>query len=242
MGRVFALADLHLSLAGHKPMHVFGELWRDHADRMAAAWDRRVSEEDWVLLAGDLSWGRNVEESAPDLAWIGDRPGRKILLRGNHDSWWSSLSKVRRALPPGCEPLQNCAVDLGDHVVVGARGWLDPDDPLATPGDARVFHRELERLRNSIRDADERFGRALPRIALLHYPPWLEGREPTAVVDELQRGGVRVAIYGHLHGEDHALAVHGERGGVRYLFVAADAVDFAPVEVAMTADDGGARR
>ena len=231
MARVFALADLHLSLSGQKPMHVFGELWRDHADKMAQAWDGLVAQEDTVLLAGDLSWGRNVEESAPDLEWIGRRPGKKILLRGNHDSWWSSLGKVRRILPDGCEPLHNQSFDLGDRILVGARGWLAPDDPIATPNDAKIFRRELERLKLSIRHADETFGRERPRVAVLHYPPWLEGREPTDVVREMKRGGVSVAIYGHLHGEDHALAVRGERDGIRYEFVAADAVDFTPVQI-----------
>ena len=231
MARVFALADLHLSLTGQKPMHVFGELWRNHSDRMAESWDERVAPDDTVLLAGDLSWARSAEEVAPDLEWIGERPGRKILLRGNHDGWWSSLSKVLRLLPPGCEPLHNQSFDLGDRILVGARGWLAPDDPIATPNDAKVFHRELERLKLSIRHADETYGRALPRMAMLHYPPWLEGREPTDVVKELKGGGVGVAVYGHLHGDDHALAVRGERDGIRFYFVAADAVDFTPVQI-----------
>jgi len=239
MARVFALADLHLSLTGQKPMHVFGELWRGHAERMAESWDRLVTSADTVLLAGDLSWGRTAEESAPDLEWIGERPGRKILLRGNHDSWWSSLTKVRRLLPPDCEPLHHQSFDLGDRILVGARGWLAPDDPYATPNDAKVFRRELERLKLSIRHADDTFGRALPRVAVLHYPPWLEGREPTDVVRELKRGGVSVAVYGHLHGEDHALAVRGERDGMRYYFVAADAVEFTPVQIDLPRNAAG---
>ena len=119
---LYALADLHLSLDGSKPMDVFGELWVDHASRMARAWDATVGEDDLVLLAGDLSWARTLEQAALDLAWIGDRPGRKLLLRGNHDSWWGSLSKVRRALPDHCEVLQNDAHEWGDWVIVGAPG------------------------------------------------------------------------------------------------------------------------
>jgi predicted phosphohydrolase len=236
MGRVFALADLHLSQAGLKPMDVFGDLWQDHAGKMAQGWDRVVEPEDVVLLAGDLSWGRNAREAEPDLDWIGARPGRKLLLRGNHDSWWprrASLDKIRSLLPADCEPLHGCSFALADRVVVGARGWLAPDDPLAEPSDARIFRRELESLKRSIAHADENFGRRLPRLAMLHYPPWLEGREPTAVVDELIRGEVAVVVYGHLHGADHALAVRGERNGVRYEFVAADAVAFTPVEISM---------
>ena len=232
MARLFALADLHLSLSGAKPMHVFGDRWKDHAARMAANWDAGVAPEDTVLLPGDLSWARDLSEAAPDLAWIGERPGRKILLRGNHDGWWSSLRQVRQALPPGCEPLQNNAIRVDDHVVVGARGWTAPEDPTAQPEDGKVFRREIERLKLSLAEADRVQPRDLPRLAMTHYPPWLEGRAPTAVVELLRDAGVRVCVYGHLHGDDHRLAVEGEREGIRFHFVAADAVGFAPVEIA----------
>jgi predicted phosphohydrolase len=231
MARLFALADLHLSLGADKPMDVFGELWRDHARRMAEAWDRLVSPEDTVLLAGDLSWGRNMAEAGPDLEWIGRRPGRKLLLKGNHDSWWSSPARVRAALPPGCDILQNDSHRIDGRVVVGARGWTSPEDPAASEHDGRVFRRELERLRLSLRHADRTAGRELPRIAMLHFPPWVAGQAPTPVVDVLRRGGVSLVVYGHLHGADHALAIRGERDGMWFCFVAADAVDFAPAEI-----------
>ena len=209
-------------------MDVFGAAWKDHAQRMAFAWDAAVGAEDSVLLPGDLSWARDLEEARPDLAWIGARPGRKVLLRGNHDGWWTSIAKVRRALPPGCVALQNDAIDLGPVVLVGARGWTAPDDPMAAEGDAAIFLRELTRLRLSIDDADRRFGRIKPRWAMLHYPPWLQGRKPTEVVDVLRAGAVSSCVYGHLHGADHALGVQGERDGLRFRLVAADAIGFAP--------------
>jgi len=238
MARVFALADLHLSLAGTKPMDVFGELWRDHPRRMAAAWDERVSPDDTVLLPGDLSWARSVEEARPDLGWLAERPGRKLLLRGNHDSWWTSLARARRALPSDCEPLHNNAFELGEWVLVGARGWIRPDDPLSTAEDERVFRRELGRLDLSLADADRRFGRTRPRIAMLHYPPRLLGRAAGPVVERLRRGQVRVCVYGHLHGEDHRLAVDGDHEGIRYHFVAADAVDFTPQRIPLPPEGG----
>ena len=231
MARLFALADLHLSLTGHKPMDVFGELWRDHVSRMARAWDRTVAPDDTVLLAGDLSWGRNLTEAEPDLAWIGDRPGRKLLLRGNHDGWWRSQKKVREALPPRCDLLQNDAYRIGPWVVVGSRGWLAPDDPAATKSDAAVYRRELGRLRTSVAFADREFGRDAPRLAVTHYPPRLDSGEATPVVELLARSGVSAVAYGHLHGDDHAIAIRGPRDGIHYYFVAADAVGFSPVEI-----------
>jgi hypothetical protein len=233
VARLFALADLHLSGAGHKPMDVFGELWRDHDRRMAVAWDALVGPEDTVLLPGDLSWARTLAEAEPDLAWIAARPGRKVLLRGNHDSWWSGRDRVRAALPRGCTALHNDAAEFERWVIVGARGWTAPDDPAAVAGDERVFRRELARLQASIDDANARFGRARPRIAMVHFPPWLEGREPTEVVTLLAAAGVRVCVYGHLHGEDHRLAVQGSRLGIEFCFVAADAVGFRPLRVAL---------
>lgn len=225
------MADLHLSLNGDKPMDVFGELWVDHPRRMAEHWDRSVDAEDTVLLAGDLSWGRNLEEAAPDLEWIGRRPGRKLLLRGNHDGWWTSPARVRRSLHESCELLHHDAHEVGPWVVVGARGWTDPDDPVAVAGDRRIFDRELVRLDLSIADADRRYGRERPRLALVHYPPWIAGRAPTAVVERLVDGGVSACVYGHLHGEDHRLALTGLHGGIRFHFAAVDATGFRPIEI-----------
>lgn len=229
MPRLFAIADLHLSTSGAKPMDIFGAVWTGHAERMAARWDELVDPGDVVLLPGDLSWARDLNEAAGDLAWIGARPGVKVLLRGNHDGWWASLGKVRRALPAGCFALQHDAIAVDELVIVGARGWTAPDDPLATPDDAVVFARELARLRLSIADADRRFGREQPRVAMLHYPPWIEGRAPTAVVHILRDGGVGICVFGHLHGADHRLAVEGTREGIRFHLVAADAIDFTPL-------------
>ena len=209
-------------------MDVFGERWRDHPLRMAESWDASVSPEDTVLLPGDLSWARKLADAAADLAWLGVRPGRKLLLRGNHDSWWTSPTKVLKALPAHCDLLQNNSFQIGDWVVVGARGWTSPDDPAAQEQDEAIFQRELARLRLSVADADRRFGRECPRLAMLHFPPWIEGRKPTAVVDVLGESGVRECVYGHLHGKDQRFGVVGERGGIRFHLVAADAVGFAP--------------
>jgi len=209
-------------------MDVFGAAWTGHPARMAAQWDAAVGPDDAVLLPGDLSWARDLDEAAGDLAWIGARPGTKYLLRGNHDGWWASLGKMRRALPAGCHALQHDAFDLGGTVLVGARGWTSPDDPTATPEDATVFERELERLRLSIAFADRSFGRTAPRVAMVHFPPWIEGRPPSPVVSLLKEGGVATCVYGHLHGADHPLGVQGVRDGIRFQLVASDAIGFAP--------------
>ncbi len=212
-------------------MDVFGEAWVDHPRRMAEAWDRSVADDDVVLLPGDLSWAKDLVEAAPDLAWIGARPGHKVLLRGNHDGWWGSAAKVRKALPDRCSILQNDSHLAAGRVVLGGRGWTSPDDPDATEHDALIFRREIERLRFSIADADRRFGRGLERVAMLHYPPWIEGRPPTEVVAVLLEAKVEECVYGHLHGADVALGVTGEREGIHFYLVSADAAGFAPVAI-----------
>lgn len=232
MSRIWALADLHLSISGEKPMEVFGEDWKDHPARMAAAWDRSVEDEDTVLLPGDLSWAMTLDGASDDLGWIGDRPGRKLILRGNHDYWWSSLARLVDALPDRCEPLQNNSFLIdGSAVVVGARGWTAPDDPIARPEDGKIFRREKERLRLSVADADRRFSRDLPRIAMMHYPPWLRDRGPSEMVEILLAANVRTCVFGHLHGVDHSMAVTGVRDGIDFVLASADAIGFAPVQV-----------
>jgi predicted phosphohydrolase len=227
--KVFALADLHLGDAVDKPMDIFGPVWERHAERIESNWRARVGPDDWVLVPGDISWAMKLEEALPDLRFLDALPGRKVLLKGNHDYWWTSRAKVEAVLPPSLRLLQNDALDLGDGKgVVGARGWTPPDAPRATDQDRKIYERELGRLELSLKAAEGRFERL---VAMLHYPPLYAGLGETGFVRLLREAGVAACVYGHLHGADHRYAVSGERGGIRYTFVAADAVGFAPVEI-----------
>lgn len=232
--QIFGLSDLHLSFSSDKPMDVFGEHWRDHAQKMAASWDELVGPDDVVLVPGDISWALRLEQAAADLAWIGARPGRaKILVRGNHDYWWSAIGKVRKALPPTLVALQNDAVDLGEVVVTGSRLWSCPGALDFTADDEKVYLREIERLKLSLQA-----GRALagdrPLLAAIHYPPFAadRARSPTAYSELLEEFGVKLCVYGHLHGRPaHRTAFEGERGGVTYRLIACDHLDFRPARV-----------
>jgi len=226
---VFALADPHLGEAVQKPMDVFGRRWKDHAARIKRNWRAAVGPRDWVLLAGDISWGMHLEEALPDLRFLDGLPGRKVLLKGNHDYWWTSRSKVEARLPASLKLLQNDAVDLGGGVgVVGTRGWTPPGAPRATAQDEKIYRRELQRLELSIAAGRDRFETLL---AMLHYPPLYHGLGATAFVPLLEGARVSICVYGHLHGPDHRYAFDGLQGGIRYHFVAADAVDFTPVRI-----------
>lgn len=232
--RLFAISDLHLALGVDKPMDIFGEQWVGHEARMREAWDAMVGPDDWVLVGGDISWGLNLEQALPDLQWLGARPGNKVLIKGNHCTWWSSRAKVERVIDPSVRLLQNNAVALPDGtVVVGTRLWDPPDAPWADAAAAKVFQRELGRLQLSI-DAGRRLG-GERLVALVHYPPRYSDGRVTGAVPLLEAAGVRLCVYGHLHGKDLAYGFEGVAGGIRYLLASVDHIAFRPVEVEVPA-------
>lgn len=230
--RIFGISDLHLSFSSDKPMDVFGEHWRGHADKMAATWDAAITDDDVVLCPGDLSWAMKLESAKPDLDWIGARPGRlKVLTRGNHDYWWSAIGKVRAALPQGVVALQNDAVDLGEVVVCGSRLWSCPGALDWDTHDEKIHLREVERLKLSL-EAGRALAAGRPLIAAIHYPPFDKARQATAYSGLLEEFGVALCVYGHLHGKRaHRTAFEGTRGGVVYRLIACDHLGFAPVQV-----------
>jgi uncharacterized protein len=230
--RIWGISDLHLSFSTDKPMHVFGDHWRDHASRMAAAWDSLVDDDDVVLCPGDLSWAMKLEQAALDLEWIGARKGRcKVLTRGNHDYWWSAIGRVRKALPPTLVALQNDAIDLGDVVVAGSRLWSCPGGLDFNVDDQRIYERECERLRLSL-VAGQALAAGRPLVAAIHYPPFTAKQADTGYSALLEQFGVRLCVYGHLHGRKaHQTAFVGERAGVRYQLLACDYLQFSPVVV-----------
>ncbi|WP_273365209.1 metallophosphoesterase [Alicyclobacillus herbarius] len=224
--KFFALADLHLANAVDKPMDKFGKLWHNHQERIQTAWTQSVSDDDVVLVPGDISWALTLEEALPDLQWIGTLPGTKLLVRGNHDYWWSSISRVRRSLPDHVQAIQNDAVALGGYAFCGTRGWLLPSHPQFQPDrDEALYRREQERLRLSLRAAADF---ELPIVCMLHYPPLSHLGEDTRFTSLLSEFGVQLCIYGHLHHSAHRYRFEGEKDGVSYLLVSADYLQFQP--------------
>lgn len=218
---VYAIADLHLP-ARQKPMDIFGEHWKDHFQRISQDWLSRVRPEDLVLLPGDLSWAMKLEEAREDLQSIGALPGTKLLLRGNHDYWWSSIGRVRRALPEGTYALQNDSLLIGGRLYAGSRGWTLPG-PELSEDDLRIYNRERMRLEMSLKHA-RRLDADAPITVMMHYPPLTE--EAPGFSDILEAYGVSDCVYGHLHGPAIYGAVRGLRGGVRYHQVSCDGLDF----------------
>lgn len=209
-------------------MDVFGETWADHAMRIREHWQREIHEDDVVLVPGDISWAMREAEVLPDLAFLSSLPGSKVLLRGNHDYWWSTRAKVERWAGPSCYILQNNAIAIAGCAFVGSRGWVHPQTDAENSQDALIYLREVERLRLSL-EAGRQTG--LPLIALTHFPPLLDPLERTPVTTLLEAYGVRLCVYGHLHGNAHKTAVQGNVNGVRYVLTAADYLQFCPLSL-----------
>ena len=228
--RIWAIADFHLSFAKPKPMEVFGERWRDHPTKIAAAWRAMVASDDLVLLAGDTSWALKLPDALVDLAWIAALPGQKVLTKGNHDYWWDMARKRRAELPPSLTLIEADAVICGDWVLCGTRAWLTPGHPSFDPTtDERIYNRELGRLERALESAKRLSGGVKPIGVLLHYPPFYPDARPTRFAELLAAAGVAFCVYGHLHRRaDWNVAVQGVRQGVRYHLTAADYLNFAP--------------
>ena len=229
--RLFAIGDLHMSGGDDKPMDVFGPQWDRHFFRIRENWQNLVREEDTVLIPGDISWAMQLEQARPDLEEIGRLPGKKILCKGNHDYWWSSVSQVRSILPAGMTALQHNAADLGCAVVCATRGWLFPtkEMPLSDQ-DEKICRREAERLRLALDDAAERAA-GRPLIVMTHYPPLLADEMDTVFTKLLEAYHVHTAVYGHLHGTGIQNGFTGEYHNIRYHLVSCDSIGFSPKNI-----------
>ena len=223
--RVFAIADPHLSRAEPKPMTIFGPGWEGHPEAFFEGWRQEVAEEDLVLVPGDLSWALKLEDALVDLQEIAELPGRKVILRGNHDYWWPSVSKLRSALPAGMLAIQNDALSIDGLVLAGTRGWVCPGSHGFSEQDEKIYRRELERLRLSLAAARKLSGEAF--IVMLHFPPVNSRLEPSGFTELLLEAAPDALVFGHVHGEPPEKVVP-DLAGIDVHFVAADALGFRP--------------
>ena len=229
--RLFAIGDLHLPGGDEKPMEVFGDHWEGHFERISQDWCSRVTNEDVVLIPGDTSWAMQLSAAIPDLQSIGALPGRKILIKGNHDYWWGGIGQVRRALPEGMMAIQHDTVDLDACVVCGTRGWNWPtaETPLSQE-DERIFNREMIRLELALQAAANVAGER-PILVMLHYPPLYQQDRDTPFTRLLEKYPVHTVVYGHLHGAGIRAGFNGVWNGIRYQLASCDSLDFALAEV-----------
>jgi predicted phosphohydrolase len=225
---LYAIGDLHLCLGAPKPMDIFGGAWVGYREKLEQGLSC-ITENDTTVLLGDLSWALGLEEAKADFAWIDRVPGRKIILKGNHDYWWSTASKFYNF----CEEngfsnqfiLNNNFYEYEGFAICGTRGWFFEEE-RSGKHDEKVFKRELIRLETSLKAAGD-----LPKIVFLHYPPKYKGYECPEILALLEKYDVRRCFYGHLHGGSHGLAMEGVWDGVDFRLVSADKLNFKPYTV-----------
>ncbi len=224
---LYAIGDLHLSFAQEKPMDIFGELWKNHGERVKQFWLSNVNNQDTVLVPGDISWALRLGDARQDLEWLNALPGRKIMVKGNHDYWWQSISKLNQAFPDMVF-LQNSYVKYEDYAICGTRGWLCPNSANFTEHDYKIYRREVLRLRNSLEQAANDKWEKI--IVMMHFPPTNEKHETSEFTKLAEAYQVEKVIYAHLHGENYYCAgFQGVRNEVEYYLVSCDYLQCKPL-------------
>lgn len=229
-------------------MEVFGPQWIGYTEKIADSWLSSILSDDLVLIPGDISWAMHPEEARPDLEWIGNLPGTKYFIKGNHDYWWNSLSKVKSILPPSCHLIQNNSLLWKDIAIAGARLWDIPElsfkeaidykqfsctKPLTesdeTPEKQKIYQRELGRLEMSLKSMNPK---AKYRIAMTHYPPIGPSLQDTEASRLLEKYHVEICVFGHLHNVKQDISLFGSRNGIQYYLTACDYLpDFKPLKI-----------
>ena len=216
---IYAIGDLHLSLNKEKPMDIFGGNWKNHEQKIEENWKNTVQDNDLVILPGDFSWEMHLKDMYDDFAYLNDLPGKKLLLKGNHDYWWTTLAKMREFLQENkfenIDFLYNNSYLFEDKIIAGTRGWALND----TENSNKMNHREEERLKLSLQSGVDNFGDK-EIICIMHYPP------TSNYVQIMKKYNVKTCLYGHLHGESHKEAFEGIIDGINFKLVSSDYLDF----------------
>ena len=225
---LYAIGDLHLCLGAPKPMDIFGGAWTGYMEKLKEGMSV-IQEEDTTVLLGDLSWALNLESAYKDFSWIDHIPGKKIILKGNHDYWWSTAGKFYDFCNKNGFSdqwiLNNNHYEYEGYAICGTRGWFY-EESRCDNHDEKVFRRELLRLEASLKSAGD-----LPKLVFFHYPPRYKGYICNEIIEILNQYNVRNCYYGHLHGPSHGLAMEGQWDGIEYKLLAADKLNFCPYRI-----------
>lgn len=234
---IYVIGDLHLPFGEDKPMDIFGEKWQGYTEKLKEDWKYKVKPEDTVILAGDFSWATYLKNTYKDFEYINNLPGRKILLKGNHDYWWTTIKSMKQYLEENkfqnIEFLHNNSFCIENRIIVGTRGWA----LLDTENSSKMIKRESLRLELSIKDAIQKYGADKERICIMHYPPLTKTKMKneytydSEFLDVMKKYNIKKCYYGHLHGNSHKDAVEGDVDGITYRLISADYLDFKLVQI-----------
>lgn len=229
--KIYAISDLHLSVNNPKPMDIFGPTWENYLDKIFTDWKESVKEDDIVLMAGDFSWAMRLEDAVADFDMLKDLPGKKVIIRGNHDYWWKSISAVRGILPQNFYAIQNDAIKFDNFIICGTRLWNipDPNKPM-TPESEKIYKRELIRLELTLQEAKKLQTNNEEIVCMLHYPPYSFKEEDNEVTAVLEKYGVKKVVYGHIHAycRQHLVL---EKNGITYFLTSCDLVGNKLIEI-----------
>lgn len=229
--KVFAISDLHLSLNNDKPMDIFGPVWEDYLETIEKDWEKKVSDEDIVLIAGDISWAMRLSEVDPDLEYLCKFKGHKVIIKGNHDYWWSAIGSLRQKLTNKTYAIQNDAIKIGNYVICGSRGWSLPEQNINIPEDEKIYKRELIRTELSLKSAVSLKKEGDVIIAMMHFPPVNFTAEDSDFSKLFENYGVDYVVFGHLHSYDKKQKMVFTKNGIKYFLTSCDLLNNNLVEI-----------
>ena len=230
--KIFAISDLHLSFMVDKPMDLFGGHWKDYEVRIMDDWNSRVGDNDIGIIAGDLSWAMRMSEAEKDFEYMRKLNGQKIVVRGNHDYWWSSVSRVRSGLGDGFHVLQNDSIKIGNVVFAGTRGWKLPERRKGLKeDDKKILAREVIRMELALKDAEKKREPGDKIVAILHFPPFNSTRDDSEFTQLFEKYDVGVCVYGHLHSKGGRKDLVTSKNGITYYLTSCDLLGFKAAEI-----------
>lgn len=232
---IFVIGDLHLSFNNPKPMDIFGDNWSGHEEKIRSNWIENVNEDDLVILPGDFSWETYLIDTKLDFEFLNSLPGKKLLLKGNHDYWWTTVTSMKTFLKENnftnIDFLYNNSYEFEDKIICGTRGWSIIDEEA----DKKLINRELIRLEISLKDGIDKYGNDKEIIVFMHYPPITKAKiiseQEAEFVELMKKYNVKRCFYGHLHGASIADAIEGEVEGIEFKLVSADGLDFKLLKI-----------
>jgi len=223
---IFAISDLHLAFDTKKPMDIFGDNWKNHEEKIMKNWLENVKEDDLVLLPGDFSWAINLQETYKDFEYLENLPGKKLLLKGNHDYWWNTLAKMRKYLKENnfstIDFLCNNSYCYENYIITGTRGWINNE----SEEDEKIIRRELIRLELSLKDGTQKYGNDKELIVNMHYPPFSSISKKYSFIELMKKYNVTMCIYGHLHGPSYQDIRNIEGTEIKFYLVSCDYLKF----------------
>ena len=229
--KIFAISDLHLCISGAKPMEIFGDGWLGYLDKIKEDWNSKVSDDDIVLVAGDISWAMKLEEAEQDLKFFENLKGIKVLIRGNHDYWWQSITNVRCSLPKNVYALQNDAIKFGNYVICGTRGWGIPADDFIDAQDEKIFKREALRIDMALSSAKRLCEEGDEIICMVHYPPFNHSKKFSEYIGLMKKYDVKTCVFGHIHSHKGNYNLYEKLFGIDFYLTSCDLLQNKLVEI-----------